>query len=106
MSPWSRTFSTPFAGSRPAARLLTPNWSPSCSPARTAAPLEALTPRELDVLTQMAEGRSNAGIARALVVSESAVAKHVNSIFTKLGLAASENQDNRRVLAVLHFLEV
>ncbi|HEU5024003.1 MAG TPA: response regulator transcription factor [Spirillospora sp.] len=68
-------------------------------------PLDALTPRELEVLTQMAEGRSNAGIADALTVSESAVAKHVNSIFTKLGLAQSDNQDNRRVLAVLRFLD-
>ncbi|WP_131742182.1 response regulator transcription factor [Actinomadura roseirufa] len=68
-------------------------------------PLDALTPRELDVLTQMAEGRSNSGIAGALTVSESAVAKHVNSIFTKLGLASSDNQDNRRVLAVLQFLD-
>jgi len=52
----------------------------------------------------MAEGRSNAGIADKLVVSESAVAKHINSIFTKLDLPASEG-DHRRVLAVLRFLE-
>jgi DNA-binding NarL/FixJ family response regulator len=56
------------------------------------------------VLGLMAEGRSNAGIAEKLVVSESAVAKHINSIFTKLGLPASEG-DHRRVLAVLRFLE-
>jgi DNA-binding NarL/FixJ family response regulator len=55
------------------------------------------------VLALMAEGRSNAGIAGTLVVSESAVAKHVNSIFTKLELAPADT-DHRRVLAVLRFL--
>jgi DNA-binding NarL/FixJ family response regulator len=70
---------------------------------RRTDPLERLTPREHDVLALMAEGRSNAGVAAALVVSESAVAKHVNSIFTKLGLALADN-DHRRVLAVLRFL--
>ncbi len=52
----------------------------------------------------MAEGRSNAGIATELVVSEGAVKKHVTSIFTKLGLPAAE-QENRRVLAVLRWLD-
>jgi DNA-binding NarL/FixJ family response regulator len=66
-------------------------------------PLARLTPRETEVLALMAEGRSNAGIAGALVVSESAVAKHVNSIFTKLELAPADT-DHRRVLAVLRFL--
>jgi DNA-binding NarL/FixJ family response regulator len=70
---------------------------------RRADPLERLTPREHEVLSLMAEGRSNAGIAAALVVSESAVAKHVNSIFTKLSLLPADN-DHRRVLAVLRFL--
>ena len=70
---------------------------------RRADPLQRLTPREHDVLTLMAEGRSNAGIAAALVVSDSAVAKHVNSIFTKLGLSPADN-NHRRVLAVLQFL--
>jgi DNA-binding NarL/FixJ family response regulator len=51
----------------------------------------------------MAEGRSNSGIARQLVVSDSAVAKHINSIFTKLDLP-SVDSDHRRVLAVLRFL--
>jgi DNA-binding NarL/FixJ family response regulator len=67
-------------------------------------PLSRLTPRETQVLSLMAEGRSNAGIAGALVVSPSAVAKHVNSIFTKLGIALEDN-DHRRVLAVLQFLQ-
>jgi DNA-binding NarL/FixJ family response regulator len=68
-------------------------------------PLDRLTPREMDVLSLMAEGRSNAGIAAALVVSESAVAKHINNIFAKLDLATADN-DHRRVLAVLRFLKV
>lgn len=63
----------------------------------------ALTPREREVLTLMAEGRSNAGIGRALVLSTGAVEKHVASIFGKLGLPPPNN-DNRRVLAVLHYL--
>ncbi len=63
----------------------------------------ALTPREREVLTLMAEGRSNARISRALVLSTGAVEKHVASIFGKLGLPPSEN-DNRRVLAVLRYL--
>lgn len=71
---------------------------------RQNTPLDRLTGREREVLVLMAEGRSNAGIAEKLVVSESAVAKHINSIFTKLDLPASEG-DHRRVLAVLRFLE-
>ncbi|MFC9295475.1 response regulator [Streptomyces sp. NPDC057011] len=67
-------------------------------------PLERLTPREREVLALMAEGRSNAGIAAELVVSESAVAKHINSIFAKLDLPQAEG-DHRRVLAVLRFLD-
>ncbi|MEV6973855.1 response regulator transcription factor [Kitasatospora sp. NPDC093806] len=68
-------------------------------------PLERLTPRERDVLGLMAEGRSNTAIAAALVVSDSAVAKHINSIFTKLDLPPADDS-HRRVLAVLRFLEV
>jgi DNA-binding NarL/FixJ family response regulator len=65
--------------------------------------LATLTPREREVLSLMAEGRSNAGIAHALVVSAGAVEKHVASIFAKLGMPPSED-DNRRVLAVLRYL--
>src|ERR1700709_168047 len=69
---------------------------------RSAAddPLATLTPREREVLGLMAEGRSNAAIAARMFVSEKAVSKHTNSIFTRLGLPPSED-DNRRVLAVL-----
>jgi DNA-binding NarL/FixJ family response regulator len=66
-------------------------------------PLTTLTPREREVLGLMAEGRSNAAIAARLFVTEKAVSKHTNSIFTRLGLPQSED-DNRRVLAVLAYL--
>jgi DNA-binding NarL/FixJ family response regulator len=65
--------------------------------------LGELTPREREVLELMAEGRSNAAVARALVVSGGAVEKHVRNIFAKLDLPASDD-DHRRVLAVLAFL--
>ena len=67
------------------------------------AGLGSLTPREREVLGLMAEGRTNAAIARELVVTSGAVEKHVSSIFGKLALPAS-NDDHRRVLAVLAFL--
>ncbi|CAM5383880.1 LuxR C-terminal-related transcriptional regulator [Streptomyces aurantiogriseus] len=67
-------------------------------------PLARLTPRELEVLELMAQGRSNAAIASRLVVTERAVAKHTANIFTKLGLEVSDD-DNRRVLAVLAYLD-
>ncbi|WP_042409026.1 response regulator [Streptacidiphilus carbonis] len=70
---------------------------------RDSDPLDRLTPRERDVLGLMAEGRSNAGIAEALSVSDSAVAKHINSILAKLDLPVAD-ADHRRVLAVLRFL--
>jgi DNA-binding NarL/FixJ family response regulator len=69
-----------------------------------AGGVAALTAREREVLALMAEGRSNAGIAAAMVVSPGAVEKHVASIFGKLGLPPAGN-DNRRVLAVLRYLE-
>lgn len=70
---------------------------------RRRDPLDALSPRERDVLGLMAEGRTNAAIARTLVVTEGAVEKHIASIFTKLDLPPS-NDDHRRVLAVLAWL--
>ncbi|WP_109509920.1 response regulator transcription factor [Nocardioides speluncae] len=70
-----------------------------------AAPVDRLTPREREVLSLMAEGRSNAAIASAMFVTEKAVAKHTNSIFTKLDLPV-DIDDNRRVLAVLAWLRV
>ena len=70
---------------------------------RREDPLSALSPREREVLGHMAEGRSNHGIAEALVVTERAVEKHVTSIFTKLNLPPAED-DHRRVLAVLTYL--
>jgi DNA-binding NarL/FixJ family response regulator len=66
--------------------------------------LAVLTAREREVLSLMAEGRSNGAIANALVISEGAVEKHVANIFAKLDLPVSE-KDHRRVLAVLRFLE-
>jgi DNA-binding NarL/FixJ family response regulator len=66
-------------------------------------PLDVLTVREREVLGEMAAGRSNAAIAGRLYVTEKAVSKHINNIFTKLGLPPSDD-DNRRVLAVLAYL--
>ena len=71
---------------------------------RRRGPLDDLTPREREVLGLMAEGRSNTGIARHLVVSDGAVEKHISSIFAKLGLATSDTE-HRRVLAVLQYLQ-
>jgi DNA-binding NarL/FixJ family response regulator len=68
-----------------------------------AEPLHALTPREREVLGLMAEGRSNAAIASRLFVTEKAVSKHINGIFSKLGMPPSDD-DNRRVRAVLTYL--
>jgi len=67
------------------------------------SPVARLTPRELEVLQQMAEGKANPGIAKSLFLSESAVEKHINAIFSKLGLI-EEPQVHRRVSAVLAFL--
>ncbi len=65
--------------------------------------LDRLTDRETEVLAEIAKGRNNAGVAEALFVSERAVEKHINSIFTKLDLS-QEDQTNRRVQAVLQYL--
>jgi DNA-binding NarL/FixJ family response regulator len=70
---------------------------------RGRAPLDSLTPREREVLSLMAEGKSNTAIARQLVVTDGAVEKHVKNIFTKLDLPPDEEQ-HRRVLAVLTYL--
>ncbi|MFH8736711.1 MULTISPECIES: response regulator transcription factor [unclassified Streptomyces] len=70
---------------------------------RRGGDLESLTAREREVLALMAEGRTNAAIAQALVVSAGTVEKHVAAVFGKLGLPASEDA-NRRVLAVLRYL--
>jgi DNA-binding NarL/FixJ family response regulator len=67
-------------------------------------PLAELTPREREVLALMAEGRSNAGIGRAIWVTEGTVEKHVRSILSKLGLGDTPD-DHRRVLAVVAFLD-
>lgn len=71
---------------------------------RRRDPLARLTSRESEVLSLMAEGRSNTAIAAALVVTEGAVEKHVSSIFSKLDLPPAEH-DHRRVLAVLRWLQ-
>ncbi len=68
-------------------------------------PVDRLTPREREVLALIAEGRSNAAIAAQLFVTEKAVTKHTNSIFTKLDLPVAPD-DNRRVLAVLAWLRL
>jgi DNA-binding NarL/FixJ family response regulator len=70
---------------------------------RHASALAALTAREREVLTLMAEGRSNSAIASQLVVTDRAVEKHISNIFTRLGLPPSDS-DHRRVLAVLAYL--
>lgn len=68
-----------------------------------ASPLERLSPRELEVLGELAQGKNNAAVARSLVLSVRAVEKHINSVFSKLGLA-EEDDVHRRVKAVLMHL--
>src|SRR3954452_23583596 len=70
---------------------------------RGSGPLDSLSPRERDVLREMAAGKSNLGIAESLVVSEAAVEKHVTSIFRKLGIEPTD-MEHRRVLAVLQYV--
>jgi DNA-binding NarL/FixJ family response regulator len=71
---------------------------------RRAGPLDDLTPRERDVLVELAQGKSNQGIAETLVITPSAVEKHVTSIFQKLGLESSPTE-HRRVLAAVTYLK-
>jgi len=75
----------------------------SASARRRRSDLDRLTPRETEILAEMAQGKSNAGIGASLVLSERAVEKHTNSIFSKLGLT-EERDLNRRVKAVLLYL--
>jgi DNA-binding NarL/FixJ family response regulator len=75
------------------------------APRRQSA-LDELTPRELEVLALMAEGRTNRGIARRLWLTEKTVETHVRTILMKLGLQAGDDDDHRRVLAVLAYLQV
>jgi DNA-binding NarL/FixJ family response regulator len=69
-----------------------------------ASPLKALSPRELEVLGEVAQGKSNAAVAESLVLTKSAVEKHINSIFSKLGLAGAQDV-SQRVKAALLFLD-
>jgi DNA-binding NarL/FixJ family response regulator len=83
--------------------VLDPEVVASIMARRRDEPVDRLSPREREVLALMAQGRSNAAIAGSLVVSEKAVAKHINSIFAKLDLPVGED-DHRRVRAVLTWL--
>lgn len=76
----------------------------SRQPSGTLRPLDTLTDREREVLGAMAGGRSNSAIAEQLFISNSAVEKHISSIFSKLGLVPDESETHRRVAAVLAFL--
>ena len=99
----SPSSSTPSSASRPAAPRSTRRSSPASSAGAAASLLDELTDRERDVLTLIAEGRSNRAIAEQLFLSPRAVERHVQAIFQKLRLPDSED-DNRRVLAVLALL--
>ena len=90
-------------GSPRAARHWTRRWSPRWSPRPRRSALDELTPREREVLSLMAEGRTNAGIAKRLWLTEKTVETHIRTILMKLGLPASPD-DHRRVLAVLTYL--
>ena len=72
---------------------------------RRSTPMARLTDREREVLGLMAEGRSNAAIAARMTVTEKAVAKHINNVFSKLDLPLAPD-DHRRVLAVLSYLDL
>ncbi|HKX74931.1 MAG TPA: LuxR C-terminal-related transcriptional regulator, partial [Acidimicrobiia bacterium] len=66
--------------------------------------LETLTSREMEVLSEMVQGKSNTAIAEALFISQSAIEKHINSMFAKLSLSPDDGEQHRRVAAVLTFL--
>lgn len=83
--------------------LFEQTWAKATDVSEPPDTIHRLTPREMEVLALIAEGRSNGGVARALSITEAAVGKHVASIFAKLDLPASED-GNRRVLAVLAYL--
>jgi DNA-binding NarL/FixJ family response regulator len=87
------------------ATVLDPEVVASLMAGHQARPVDRLSPREREVISLMAEGRSNTAIATTLSVTEKAVAKHINSIFTKLDLPMGED-DHRRVRAVLAWLHV
>jgi DNA-binding NarL/FixJ family response regulator len=72
---------------------------------RARSPLADLTPRELEVLDQVAQGKSNAAVAAALFLTERAVEKHINSLFAKLGLAVTPDVNRRVVAVLLHLSE-
>ena len=102
--PTSTTSSARCAACTPAARRWTRRSCPACSRAtRDGGPLQALTPREREVLQLVAEGLSNQAIADALVITLRSAEKYVSSIFAKLGLPDT-GTEHRRVLAVLEFL--
>lgn len=73
--------------------------------AQPDSPIARLTEREREVLALMAEGRSNAAIAATLFVTEKAISKHTSNIFMKLDLDADDDSNNRRVLAVIAYLQ-
>ena len=95
--------STPHAGWRRGYGARSRGRDAVAARSRRRDPLDRLTPREREVLALMAEGRSNPAIAKALVVTDKAVEKHVSSILTKLDLPPAED-DHRRVLAVLQWV--
>ena len=104
-SPTSTTCSTPSATVAAGGSVIDPKVVEELVAARSKgkSPLDHLTPREGEIMAEMATGKSNAAIAAALVLSERAVEKHINSIFSKLHLA-EEPDVNRRVKAVLLYL--
>src|SRR5262249_22264690 len=77
----------------------------SASNRSARSPLTALTRRELQVLDLVAQGKSNAGVAAALTLTERAVEKHINALFAKLGVAATPDDNHRLAVVLVHFSE-